>query len=51
MLGASALKLVKFALKTGFVMTGNEVAILSVGTFVAFIVSIIAIIPYVLYKE
>ena len=43
MLGASALKLVKFALKTGFVMTGNEVAILSVGTFVAFIVSIIAI--------
>lgn len=43
MLGASALKLVKFALKTGFFMTGNEVAILSVGTFVAFIVSIIAI--------
>ena len=43
MVGASALKLVKFALKTGFVMTGNEVAILSVGTFVAFIVSIIAI--------
>ena len=43
MLGASALKLVKFALKTGFVTTGNEVAILSVGTFVAFIVSIIAI--------
>ena len=43
MLGASALKLVKFALKTGFVMTGNEVAILSVGTFVAFIVSILAI--------
>lgn len=43
MLGASALKLVKFALKTGFVMTGNEVAILSVGTFVAFIVSIITI--------
>ena len=43
MLGASALKLVKFAFKTGFVMTGNEVAILSVGTFVAFIVSIIAI--------
>ena len=43
MFGASALKLVKFALKTGFVMTGNEVAILSVGTFVAFIVSILAI--------
>ena len=43
MLGASALKLVKFALKTGFVMTGNEVAILSVGTFVDFIVSILAI--------
>lgn len=43
MLGASALKLVKFSLKTGFVMTGNEVAILSVGTFVAFIVSILAI--------
>lgn len=43
MLGASALKLVKFALKTGFVMTGNEVAILSVGTFIAFIVSILAI--------
>ena len=43
MLGASALKLVKFALKTGFVMTGNEVAILSVGTFVAFIVSILTI--------
>ena len=43
MLGASALKLIKFALKTGFVMTGYEVAILSVGTFVAFIVSILAI--------
>ena len=54
MLGASALKLVKFALKTGFVMTGNEVAILSVGTFVAFIVSILAIkflMSYIKIKE
>ncbi|WP_196001493.1 undecaprenyl-diphosphate phosphatase [Clostridium sp. 1001271B_151109_B4] len=43
MLGASALKLVKFGLKTGFVMTGNELTILLVGMIVAFIVSILAI--------
>lgn len=43
MLGASALKIVKFALKTGFVMTSSEIVILCVGTFVAFIVSILAI--------
>lgn len=43
MLGASALKLLKFGLKTGFVMTGNELTILLVGMIVAFIVSILAI--------
>lgn len=43
MLGASALKLLKFGLKTGFVMTGNELTILLVGMVVAFIVSILAI--------
>ena len=43
MLGASALKLVKFGLKTGFVMTGSELTILLVGMIVAFIVSILAI--------
>ena len=43
MLGASALKLVKFGLKTGFVMTGSELTILLVGLIVAFIVSILAI--------
>ena len=41
--GASALKLVKFGLKTGFVMTGSELTILLVGMIVAFIVSILAI--------
>ncbi|WP_195987425.1 undecaprenyl-diphosphate phosphatase [Clostridium sp. D53t1_180928_C8] len=43
MFGASALKLVKFGLQTGFAMTGNELTILLVGMVVAFIVSIIAI--------
>ena len=43
MFGASALKLVKFGLQTGFVMTGSELTILLVGMIVAFIVSIIAI--------
>lgn len=43
MLGASTLKLVKFGLKTGFVMTGSELTILLVGMIVAFIVSILAI--------
>ena len=43
MLGASALKHVKFGLKTGFVMTGSELTILLVGMIVAFIVSILAI--------
>lgn len=43
MFGASALKLVKFGLQTGFAMTGNELTILLVGMIVAFIVSIIAI--------
>lgn len=43
MFGASALKLVKFGLQTGFAMTGNELAILLVGMVVAFVVSIIAI--------
>ena len=47
MLGASALKLVKFALKTGFVMTGNEVAILSVGTFVVSIIAIKFLMSYI----
>lgn len=42
MFGASALKLVKFAM-SGLSMTGAEWVILLVGTFVAFIVSIIAI--------
>lgn len=43
MFGASALKLVKFGLQTGFVITGSELAILLVGVIVAFIVSILAI--------
>lgn len=43
MFGASALKLVKFGLQTGFVMTASELTILLVGMIVAFIVSILAI--------
>ena len=43
MFGASALKLVKFGLATGFTMTGMEATILLVGTIVAFIVSILSI--------
>ena len=43
MFGASALKLVKFGLQTGFVMSGSELTILLVGMIVAFIVSILAI--------
>lgn len=43
MFGASALKLVKFGLETGFIMTGSELTILLVGMIVAFVVSILAI--------
>lgn len=43
MFGASLLKMVKFGLKTGFVMTGNEIAILLVGMIVALVVSIFVI--------
>ena len=43
MFGASALKLLKFGLATGFTMTGGEVSILLIGTVVAFIVSILSI--------
>ena len=43
MFGASALKLLKFGLATGFTMTGNELSILLVGMIVSFIVSILAI--------
>lgn len=43
MFGASALKLVKFGLQTGFAMSGSELTILLVGMIVAFIVSILAI--------
>ena len=43
MFGASALKLLKFGLATGFTMTGNELSILLVGMIVAFIVSILSI--------
>lgn len=43
MFGASALKLVKFGLETGFTMEGNELTILLVGMIVAFVVSILAI--------
>lgn len=43
MFGASLLKLLKFGLATGFVMTAGELSILLVGTIVAFIVSIISI--------
>ena len=43
MFGASALKLLKFGLATGFTMTGMEASILLIGTVVAFIVSILSI--------
>lgn len=43
MFGASALKLLKFGLATGFTMTGMEASILLIGTIVAFIVSILSI--------
>lgn len=43
MFGASALKLLKFGLATGFTMTGSELWILLVGMIVAFVVSILAI--------
>lgn len=43
MFGASALKLLKFGLSTGFTMTGSELCILLVGMIVAFVVSILAI--------
>ena len=43
MLGASALKLLKFVLKVGFSFTGEELLILAVGVAVAFVVSLAAI--------
>ena len=42
MLGASALKLLKFLL-SGVEATGNEIGILAVGTLVSFVVSLVAI--------
>ena len=43
MLGASAIKLLKFFLETGFGMTGSELAVLLVGMVVSFIVSLLVI--------
>ena len=43
MLGASAIKLLKFFLETGFGMTGMEFAILLTGMIVSFIVSLLVI--------
>jgi undecaprenyl-diphosphatase len=42
MLGASAIKLLKFIL-TGVGITGNEIAVLIVGSVVSFIVSLLVI--------
>ena len=42
MLGASAIKLLKFML-TGVGITGNEIAVLIVGSVVSFIVSLLVI--------
>lgn len=43
MLGASALKLLKYFLEVGFAMSTGEIGILLVGLFSAFVVSVIAI--------
>lgn len=43
MLGASAIKLLKFFLETGFGMTGQELAVLLVGMSVSFLVSLLVI--------
>ena len=43
MLGASAIKLLKFFLETGFGMTGQELAVLLVGMIVSFVVSLLVI--------
>ena len=43
MLGASAIKLLKFFLETGFAMTGSELSVLLVGMAVSFLVSLLVI--------
>jgi undecaprenyl-diphosphatase len=43
MLGASAIKLLKFFLETGFVMTSGELSVLVVGMVVSFLVSLLVI--------
>ena len=43
MLGASAIKLLKYFLETGFGMGGQELAILLVGCVISFIVSLLVI--------
>ncbi len=43
MLGASAIKLLKFFLETGFGMTGQELTVLLVGMSVSFLVSLLVI--------
>lgn len=43
MLGASAIKLLKFFLETGFSMTGTEIAVLLTGMAVSFLVSLLVI--------
>ena len=43
MLGASAIKLLKYFLETGFGMTGQEIVILLVGMIVSFLVSLLVI--------
>ena len=43
MLGASAIKLLKFFLETGFGMTGSELSVLLVGMLVSFLVSLLVI--------
>ena len=43
MLGASAIKLLKFFLETGFGMTGMEFALLATGMIVSFVVSLLVI--------
>ena len=43
MLGASAIKLLKFFLETGFSMAGNELTVLVVGMAVSFVVSLLVI--------
>ena len=43
MLGASAIKLLKFFLDTGFGMSGQELSVLLVGMVVSFIISLLVI--------